>query len=559
MRSKRTLPHALVRAATVFALSAGVALPAVVAAPTAYAATISQTTTLDDGRLTIAGLPNDALWTKVSVLASADPDAAVLASTDALSLSAYAAWTTDAPIRLPEGTALGDYPLAVEYRLPGGTVQRWTGGSFGYRLHTGVSAAAFDRTTTSYDSRDVVLSGKATTWNPATDTTGPAAEGTSVRVTLNLTDAFDRYQSKTVTVATTADGTFSVPLTADDQITGGLAEVVPASADTDPVAPRRLPSVGVQKLKYRVTSDTDRYRVLAGTDVRVSGRVERLTEDGWRGFAGLPVVTVGSEPYPYTKALAPIGSGGTSADGAFSYPVRAQYSTSRLYTLPKPSVYLDKNTTYLYDTADIAVPQNFSYTNASMTLDEFGWVRARGRLGSGTTYCDTKPDWIALQVSLDGGRTFRTLKSGYVDYSCGYDLGAWGYVNAVYRIYHPQTDRFVAKNTLNVRLSRIETRIVNVTYSPSRPRVNGKMTVKGVVQQRVNGVWKALPGSRLTLYVKPKGETTWYWATKNIATSSTGAFTVTTDNYGDGTWALGTQTRTGYFYSESRNFYVDAL
>ncbi|GAA2788555.1 hypothetical protein [Streptomyces showdoensis] len=558
MRSKRTLPHALVRAATVFALSAGVALPAVITAPTAYAATVSRTTTLDDGRLTVDGLPNDALWIKVSVLASAAPDAAVLASTDELTLSAYAAWTTEAPIRLPEGTALGDYPLAVEYRLPGGTVQRWTGGSFGYRLHTGVSAASFDRTTTSYDSRDVVLSGKATTWNPATDTTGPAAEGTTVKVVLNLTDAYARPQSRTLAVATAADGTFTLPVTADDEITGGTAEVVPASTDTDPAAARPLPAVGVEKLKYRVTSDTDRFRVAAGTDVRVSGRVERLTTEGWRSFGGIPVVTVSGEPYPYTKVITPIGSGTTTADGDFSYPVRAQYSTHRLYTLPKPSVYFDRNATYPSATADIAVPQQFTYAGATMTLDEYGWVKARGRLGNGSTYCDTKPDWVALQVSLDNGRTFRTLKSGYVDTGCWYDFGAWGYVNAVYRIYHPESDRYVAKNTANVRLSRIETRIVNVTYSPLRPRVNGKMTVKGLVQQKVNGVWKAMPGARLTLYVKPKGDPNWYWAARNIATGSTGAFTVTTANYGDGTWGLGLQSKAGYFYSESRNFYVDA-
>ncbi|MEV7275469.1 hypothetical protein [Streptomyces sp. NPDC093111] len=559
MRSKRTLPHALVRAATVFALSAGVALPAVVTAPAAYAETVSQTTTLDDGRLTIGGLPNNALWIKVSVLASGAPDAAVLASTDELSPRTYYSWTTDAPIRLPEGTAFGDYPLAVEYRLPGGTVQRWTGGSFGYRLHTGVSTASFDRATTSFDSRNVVLSGKATTWNPATDTTGPAAEGTPVKVTLNLRDAYSRPLSKSVTVTTTADGTFTMPFVADEEIAGGTAEVVAASGDVDPVEASRLPAVGVDKLKYRVTSDTDRFRVAAGTDVKVTGRVERLTEGGWKSFGGIPVVTGGSEPYPYTKPVTALGSGTTTADGSFSYSLRAQYSTGpRLYTMPKPSVYYATQTTYLYDTADIAVPQQFTYTNATMTLDEYGWVKARGRLGSGSGYCDIKPDWVALQVSLDNGRTFRTLKSGYVDTGCWYDFGTWGYVNAVYRIYHPESDRYVPKNTLNVRLSRIPTRIVNVTYGPTRPTVNGKLTVKGVVQQQVNGVWKAMPGARLTLYVKPKGDPNWYWATKNIATSSTGAFTVTTTTYGDGTWGLGLQSKAGYFYSESRNFYVDA-
>ncbi|MEU3481300.1 hypothetical protein ACI2LO_32425 [Streptomyces sp. NPDC033754] len=44
------------------------------------------------------------------MLASTAPDAAVLASTEALTASSYN-WITDAPFALPVGTAFGDYPV----------------------------------------------------------------------------------------------------------------------------------------------------------------------------------------------------------------------------------------------------------------------------------------------------------------------------------------------------------------------------------------------------------------------------------------------------------------
>lgn len=560
MRSTRTLPRALVRAATVFALSAGVALPAVVAAPTAYAVTISSTTTLDDGRLALRGLPVNALWVKVSVLASTAPDAAVLASTDALSASGYDTWTTDETVGLPEGTALGDYPVAVDYRLPNGIVEHWTGGSYGYKLHTGVTKVAFDRTTTSYDQRDVVLSGTATTWNPVTGERTPAAAGTTVKVTFDLKDAFAQARTATATATTTADGTFSLPYTPDAEISGGRAEVQAATPDVDPDDARTLPAVGVERLTYRITSDLAKYRVNAGTDVQVTGRAERLTADGWQSFGGAPVLSTGTEPHSWDTTLVDaIGSGTTAADGSFSYPVRPRYSTTGVYTSLRPSVYFGEGAGRTYDKAAIAVPQQFAFTNARMTLDEFGKVTATGSLGNGTVSCGARGDWLTLQASLDNGRTWTVLKGAFASDWCSYTLSTWGYTNALYRVWHAESDRFVAKPSNNVRLARTPTRIVNFVISPTRPRTNGQMTVKGTVQQRVNGVWKALPGARVTLVYKPKGDRQWYWVKKDVPTNTYGNFSFSATNYGDGTWGLYLQSKAGFFYSESKDIYVDAL
>ncbi|MFI8522151.1 hypothetical protein ACIGEZ_30690 [Streptomyces sp. NPDC085481] len=520
---------------------------------------MSQTVTHDDGRLTL-GLPSNALWVKVSVLASSAPDAAVLATTDELTSTAYNAWTTDAAIKLPEGTAFGDYPLAVDYRLPGGIVEHWTGGSFGYKLHTGVSTVAFDRKTTSYDQRDVVLSGTATTWNPATGERTPAAEGTSVKVTLNLRDAYSATSTKIATATTAADGTFSLPVTPNAEISGGTA-VVTAGTDVDPDEARPVPAVGVEKLTYRITSDTSKYRVNANTDVKVTGRVERLTAEGWKAFGGAPVVSTGTEPLGYDTAVRnEIGSGGTFADGSFSYLARAQYSTTGVYTGLRPSVYYGKGNDRPYDLARIAVPQHFWYADARMTLDEFGRLTATGRLATNASVtCYDKIDWVALQVSLDNGRTWHDMKAQATSYCSSYSFQVWGFDNALYRIYHPETDRFFARTSTPVRLARTPTRIVNVSITPSRPRTGSSMTVKGLVQQKVNGVWKAMPGAKVTLVFKPRGDSSWYWVKKDVATNSAGNFNFRATNYGDGSWGLYLQSKNGFFYSESRTIYVDAL
>ncbi|MFJ3900074.1 hypothetical protein [Streptomyces sp. NPDC090025] len=539
------------------------ALPAAIAAPAAYAAnSVTNVVTQDDGRLAVVGLPTNALWVKVSVLASGAEGADVLAATDAFSLSGASAWTTDAPIKLPEGTTLGDYPVRVQYRLPGGLVTTQTIGAYGYKLHTGLSSVAFDRKTTSYDARTVVLSGRATTWNPATGERTDAAPGTSVKVSLKVKDAFGLERTQAVTATTEADGAFTLPVTPDAEILSGTAEVV-GSADVDPDDARPLPAVGVEKLTYRITSDTSRFRVNAGTDVTVTGRVERLTEDGWKPFGeGAPVITTGTAPVSYESSVRnQIGGGSTRADGSFSYQARAQTTTTGAYTGLRPSVYYGNGNNRPYDEVPLAVPQQFNFVNTAHTMDQFGAVTVRGTLGASST-CYTKRDWVALQVSFDNGRTWGQVKALPVNDWCGYEFKIWGYENALYRVYHPETDRFVTKTSNPVRLSRIPTRIVNLSVTPSRPTTGGSMTVKGLVQQKVNGVWKAMPGARVTFVFLPKGskpnEGPWYLNKKDIATSSSGTVSFRTTNWGDGSWGLFLQEKNGYFYSQSRALYVDA-
>ncbi|MFF0556455.1 hypothetical protein [Streptomyces sp. NPDC004266] len=541
------------RAAAVLALSAGVTVPAAIHAPAAHADWTNITgITEDSGRYTVT-LPSTALWVKVSVLASTAPDAAVLASTEEVTPSG--SWvTTKEPLALPQGTALGDYPVRVDYRLPDETTKQWTGGTYGHHKHVGVGKISFDRPSTDWDHRTVVLSGTTTLWDPSTGERTTAPEGTKVRLSLPVEDSGITHRTLTADALVRADGTFALPVTPNGSLQNGTATVLTAGTDLDPDRATAVPTFGIDAtVVYRISSNVDRYRVLAGTDVLVTGRVERLTPDGWKPFAGAPVVASGGAQPTFATTPTSLGGVTAAADGTFSLNVRPYYGTDAIYTALRPSPYY-ANDSRPYDRNDIAVPQPFSYSSYRITLDEYGKVTATGSLG-GNCY-ETQP--VVLQYSRDGGRTWGTLRSGTAPYCGGYNLSAWGYTDARYRVHHPVTDQLVAKAGASIHLARYETRFSAFTISPTRPVLNGRMTVSGTVQRKVNGVWKAYPGARLTLYLKPKGDTRWYWVTKSITTNAYGNFSYRATAYEDGYWVMGLQPPAGYFYSETNAKYIDA-
>ncbi|MER5885104.1 hypothetical protein ABT160_14855 [Streptomyces sp. NPDC001941] len=544
-RSARPLPHALTRAAAVFVLSAGAVAPALAVAPAAYAdgVTVSRTTTSDDGRLDI-GLPADALWVKVSVLASKEPGAAVLASTDELTWRG-GGWTTDAALRLPAGTAYGDYPVGVEYRMPNGTVQRWTGGSYSHKLHTGVSGLAFDRASTDYDHRDVVLSGKVNAFDAATGTREPARAGTRVQIAVHLAN-----RTSTFYALSDADGSFALPFTPGDAVRGGTATVVTPAADTDPDDPARLPDVDLEQTQYRISAETGRYRVQQGQPVTVTGRAERLTDDGWKPFTGAEVVSSMERPNG-AWADVKVGSGTVKADGTFTYTGKA-LSTGDVNTFVKPSPYFESQP---FDRSEIAVPKPFVFSNVTVALDAYGTLRVGGRALLGGSYCTNEP--IVLQYSVDG-RTWRNLDSvDSGDSDCGFAFEGGGFIAAYYRVWHPETDTYREAVSKPVHQTRVQTRFLGAGYSTTKPRTNAAFTASGTVQRYVNKKWQAYPGARVTLVFKPKGETDWYWVTKG-KTASNGRYSLKGKAYGDGSWAVVTEPANGYFYSETKVTYIDA-
>ncbi|MFI6285850.1 hypothetical protein ACIBCM_14015 [Streptomyces sp. NPDC051018] len=556
-RSARRLPYALVRTAAVFVLSAGVAVPAVVMAPNAFAATaVSFVTTNDRGQL-VVGLPDNTYWVKVDVLASGEPGAAVLASTDRMVRVGYsnpsnpAGWATETPIRLPEGTPYGDYPVSISYHVPNEAAQERKFGTFAYKLHTGVSSLAYDRESTDFDNRAVVASGKVTTFDPATGISGPARAGTEVKLTLTLNGR--KYpRPKVETAVTGANGTFSLPVTPDAEIQYSKAEVV-KSADTEPKHEVPFPtSVGVKPTTVRIAADTDRLRVHKGAPFTVTGKVERLTNDGWRPFAGAPVVSSMKSPVHWDYfGESPVGTGTSAADGTFAYTARATVPGT-VHTSVEQSDYVTK----AHDTAAIAVPAAFSYVNVKYSLDEFGRISTTGQ-AKGAECAGEK---FHLQYSADGVK-WKSMVVGSANYAgsgtCSFSLAAQGYVAAYYRIYHPESNGLVQLASKASFQYRYVTRFSSATYSSTRPRVNSTITASGALQRYVNGKWRAFPNPKLMVLFKPKGDPQWYWVAKGRANSN-GVYSIKAKVYGDGHWAMVIEPTPGHFYTETKATYIDA-
>ncbi|MCX4823969.1 hypothetical protein OG883_29660 [Streptomyces sp. NBC_01142] len=576
MRPARLFPHASVRAAAVFALSAGLTLPALATAPAAFAVgtgtattaartagaaaaapvPVTRTDTFDDGRLDI-GLPYNALWVKVNVFAPGQqPGAAPLLSTDELSWHDYTSsrpggWATDQPLRLPEGSAFGDYPVTVDYRMPGGTIQHWEGGGkLSYRLHTGVSGLAFDRESTDYEHRDAVLTGTATTLDPSTGLRTPAHEGTKVKVGFRMYGTDWTDLAKTATVTGNGGG-FSLPLTPGADVRGGGA-TVEATADTDPDDAAEVPDLPISKTKYRISADLSKKRVHKGDSVTVTGRAERLTPGGWKPFTGATVISTPREPDTSRHEVGTVmGSSTVGEDGTFTYPAKAAYTTG-VHTYLKPSVYYAD---LPYDRGDIAVPKAFKYTNVKIELSPYGKVRATGRLAA---------DWcwderVTLQYSADG-KTWVNLRHGVAEGGtagyCPFTIENDGFVNAYYRIAHAENDNFLAQNSAPVRLTRTLTRFSSFSVSPTRPHKDARFTASGTLQQHTGGKWQGYKGAKVTLLFKPKGENQWYWVAKGT-TGSSGKYSLKGTAYGDGHWAMALQPDSKHFYSESKMKYVD--
>jgi hypothetical protein len=564
MRTSRAIRPAVFRTAAAFVITTALAAGPLAAAGPAFAAdaTVASVATADDGTLTVALSDGDALWVKVSVRASADADAAVLASTDQLSYdSGRGGWYTVSPVGLPAGAAYGDYPVDVDYRLPGGTVQHWSGAEHGtsgllsYRLHTGIGSLAFDRAYTDYAHQDAVLSGTVTTFDPATGTTAPAAAGLTVKVGYQVYRD-GNWVSPSLTATTGADGSFSATVTPGGHPLYGTAAVVDPGADTEVAPASGLPELAVVQTRYRISAKASAARVYKGKAFTESGTVEQLTKDGWKPLPDAPVVTATREPdTTYNTVSGLIGSGSSNASGAFSYAA-APTATTTHYTFVRPSAYL----TVTEPAQDsVTVPRTATFSKVTASLDAYKVVTAKGRLAP---YNECEDEKVQLQYSANGSSGWKTLASAEANFDnsfsyCTFSVKAVGRVTGYYRVKHDESYDLLAVASGGLKRSRIETRITGFDMTPNRPALNGKLTAKGVLQYKSGGKWKAYKGGRIVLVLKPKGDSSWYWVVKGT-TDSKGRFSLKTKAYEDGTWATYLNPDSKHFYSESKTEYVNA-
>jgi hypothetical protein len=560
MRTSRAIRPAVFRTAAAFVITTALAAGPLAAAAPAFAAdaTVASVATADDGTLSVELPDASALWVKVSVRASADPDLAPVWTSDELSYGGGQGWHTDKPVSLPAELAYGDYPVDVDYRLPGGTVQHWSGAEHGtsgllsYRLHTGVASVAYDREYTDFDHRSPVVSGTVTSYDPVTGTTSPARAGTTVKVNWSASVGVDQ-KSGTATAVSDDTGAFQVAVTPGGSITSGSATVVEPAADTDPDVSTGLPALPAHTTTYRISADGNHASVHKGKTFTVKGSVLKLTDDGWKPFADAPLVTTPQPPdsYRYTTPGL-MGTGTSTATGTFSYPVTAT-KTTYYYSYVQPSAYLS---TLPYAENYITVPTAGSFKDVKLTVDAYRQVTAKGKLlGS----CGTAA--LTLQYSKNGSSGWKTIGSGKAgdQYSsgCSFSLKGYGSTDGYYRVRHAESDRMLEAISAKKRLNRVETRIIGFDMTPNSPAVNGKLTAKGTLQYKSGGKWKAYKGGKIVVVFRPKGDSNWYWTVKGT-TDSKGHFSLRTKAYQDGTWATYLAADAKHFYSESKTEYVNA-
>jgi hypothetical protein len=543
-----------VRAAATFLLAAGLTVPALAVAPAAQAAdpTVTSVRTDDFGRLNVFLNAADASWVQVSVRASAAADAPVLASSDDL-FYASGEWLTPSAFSLPAGTAYGDYPVDVDYRLPGGSVQHWAGADhlsasdLNYRPRTSVSGLTFDRTTLDYDHRTTVASGTATTLDPATGQKVPSA-GAGVELDWNAPGVHS------ATAVTDADGTFRIPLTLPGGLLNMTAKVTAAGADDILLAPTWWGVPQTVSTRYRINANESRTRVYPNVPFTEQGSVERYVNGSWQPWAGVTVDTADNQNSQWaTTPAGVLGHAVTAADGSFSYPVTAPHTTDT-YTFVHADSYITYTTgPYLFP-EHIAVPTPGSLTTPTVSVDQYGTVTASGTL-KGT--CSTEP--LSLEYSANGKTGWTNLKwfqANGGSTSCLYKTSTGGHYDGYYRVRHPETDVMQPAVSVGKRAFRLRTGM-SIAMSSTTPKTNAKLTASGNVYQLTTSGWKPYAGVHVVLVFKPRYDTQWYWVVKGY-TNAYGHYALNTQAFEDGSWAAYIEPNSSHYYTESKEVYVDA-
>ena len=550
MRITRTRRRAVI-GTTAIIMSAALA---VAIAPAAFAdsapGSVYQITTGDDGKVTVyltGEVLNGSL--ELSVRASTAADAPVLTTVDG---TGFTGAGTTAAVQLPAGTAYGDYPVDVSWKLGDGTQEHTAdAGTLNYRRHASVTNVTTDRTTTDFTHRTVTVGGQADIFDPATGTTAPAAAGTQVKLTWWDDVAPSHRVQHTGTVATDDAGTFNLPVTPGGVLESGTAQVV-GTSDTTPVqTPGTVPDVGVASQSYWITATSTPATVHKGQTITVKGKALRW--DSSTGaydlpFAGVPVVTTAAEPDNYGYTVPHLLAGATSAaDGSFSYKIAAN-ATTTLHTYLAPSPYLPS----IRETqSTVNVPTATTITLPKYSIDEFGLVKTTGRLTGAA--CSNQSLW--LQYSPNGKTKWLNISHINTSYGngsyCSFLMQAYGYTDGYYRVIHAESPQLLGYAQPITRLNRIDTQ-TSIAASTSRPAsVNSKITFTGVVIATSSKGWIHYNHAHVVLVYRPKGDSQWYWVQKGY-TNSAGKYSFTTPAYGDGSWATTLDADSKHFYSESK-------
>ncbi|MEV3856008.1 carboxypeptidase-like regulatory domain-containing protein [Streptomyces sp. NPDC050095] len=437
--------------------------------------------------------------------------------------------------------ALGRYAIDVTATDSAGhTTTRKDAGVLDFTLRPQL---AVDLSVPSWQDRTTHVTGTLTGIQPGSGDLVPLDGRT---VTLDRTKPADGGSTPRVTSAT---GEFAADFTVDigDTFKASFAE---DSAQVHGNASAETYVYSWQPRYVTVTAASDRTRVLPGQSATITGKVTDKAD-------GTPIA--GTD----VRVAVPNGPSRTvTTDAAGAYTAQLAAATGLFnadtYTVTPVDRYLSGGAT-----GPLYSPAESRFTGVHATLAANGKVTVTGALGA--TYAtdgsltNTQNEPIVVEYSKDGTSGWKKAGSATVqgwnsnDFSITSAAGTGGY----YRVHHPLTDRFTESTGPVAHLTRRATRIASLNAGPE-PVTKGKpVRVTGFLQEANSG-WKPMKNTRVSLYFRPKGSTTWSYVTAG-KTDSTGWVALTGKATKDGTWVIryfasGDST---HFYSTSYEDYVD--
>lgn len=446
---------------------------------------------------------------------------------------------------------LGTYALDITATdAQGATVAKPDAGTLDFRLlpkfDGGIVLAP---ATVSYAHRQLTISGTLTGVQPGSGDLVPLPNRD---VPIDENAWGDAPDLGTLHAATGVTGTFSTSVTLDD-VHNFIARFAETSDEVDgSTSYGQVPNYTQTSLT--VTGTADHARVLPGKTFKVSGVVRqgRAAKSSAPVIAGVPVTVALNCPGSSAGAVHTV----SDATGHYAATLTGDPECYGSWSAYSSGTFTGGQTDA---SGQAALPDYSLVTGVSSTLAASGTVTVTGHLLR--TYHRQSPysgQNTFLWYSQNGKTGWARLKGANTDGNGAFRLVADGYIDGYYQVRHTDTDQLAASNGPIVRLNRIDTRIVSVKASRTKPKKNTVITVSGTLQQWTSGAWRAYGKQHVELYFQPKGKTTWQYkgSGTTAANGSTGFKPKAT---ADGWWLIQYFGDAKHFNSSERAVYVDVV
>ncbi|MEU8763632.1 hypothetical protein [Streptomyces sp. NPDC048659] len=310
-----------------------------------------------------------------------------------------------------------------------------------------------------------------------------------------------------------------------------------------------------QARKLTVTATADKTRAASGETVTITGRVTD-PENGGAPLADQPLrVTLGA-PHDYYRPSTPFPQTvRTDADG---------YYTAKLIAAAGPNAEgwtvesADLFQTFSAIQGTLVMPLDSRTTTMSYSLRAdarltvYGQLRSPYERWSGSSSQQT----VLLEQSPDGRTGWKQVGSTgfYSSVRSTFGIAVWN-KGGWFRLRHLTSDQYAESVSTPFRVSRIETRVLNVNAAPEPVRKGATVTVTGTLQHNVSG-WKPLASKQLQLQFRAKGTSKWVTVAKGN-TAANGNIALKHKATVDGVYNLVYVADTAHFQSSGVADYID--